>query len=113
MTAIDTKRPSAVPSLGTVPIRREGSYSYFFNTGWRGSSKSDAHMAWVDDSITNMARYSHAAYINYLSSNAEMDVAAAYGANYGRLQSLKHQFDPDNLFHLNRNIAPAKNTDSR
>ncbi len=41
-------------------------------------------------------------------SNAEVDVAAAYGANYGRLQSLKRRFDPDNLFHLNRNIVPAK-----
>ena len=97
-----------VDEAATPLIRREGSYSYFFNTGWRGSSESGAHMAWVDDSIVNLAKYSHAAYINYLSSNSEVDVAAAYGANYGRLQSLKRQFDPDNLFHLNRNIVPAK-----
>lgn len=97
-----------VNEAATPLIRREGSYSYFFNTGWRGSSESGAHMAWVDDSIANLAKYSHAAYINYLSSNAEVEVAAAYGANYGRLQSLKRRFDPDNLFHLNRNIVPAK-----
>ena len=96
-----------VPETATPLIRREGSYSYFFNTGWRGSAKSATHMGWVDRSIAKMGEYSHAAYVNYLSSNAETDVAAAYGQNYPRLQKLKRQFDPDNLLHLNRNIVPA------
>jgi len=97
-----------VEEAATPLVRREGSYSYFFNTGWRGTLAGSAYMAWVDNSIANLAPHSHAAYVNYLSSNAEADVAAAYGSNYTRLRALKRHFDPDNLFHLNRNIIPAE-----
>lgn len=31
----------------------------------------------------------------------------AYGINMDRLQRIKAQYDPDNLFRLNPNIAPA------
>ena len=31
-----------------------------------------------------------------------------YGANYERLSAVKAAYDPDNLFHVNQNIAPAK-----
>ncbi len=41
---------------------------------------------------------------------AEDDVARtadAYGNNYERLQCLKLEYDPGNLFRVNRNISPA------
>ena len=34
--------------------------------------------------------------------------AENYGANYERLSAVKAAYDPDNLFHVNQNIAPAK-----
>jgi len=33
--------------------------------------------------------------------------AANYGADYERLAAVKAIHDPDNLFHINQNIAPA------
>jgi hypothetical protein len=34
-------------------------------------------------------------------------VQAAYGDNYGRLTKAKMTYDPNNLFRVNQNIAPA------
>jgi FAD/FMN-containing dehydrogenase len=34
-------------------------------------------------------------------------VRSAYGANYERLAKIKRQYDPENLFRVNQNIAPA------
>jgi FAD/FMN-containing dehydrogenase len=44
-------------------------------------------------------------------SNFAMDepdrVRGMYGANYDRLARTKTQYDPDNIFRVNQNIAPA------
>ncbi len=34
-------------------------------------------------------------------------IRANYGANYDRLVEVKNRYDPDNLFHMNQNIAPS------
>jgi len=47
------------------------------------------------------------AYVNFLSSEGEERVRAAYGDKYGRLVALKDAYDPTNLFRLNQNIAPS------
>jgi FAD/FMN-containing dehydrogenase len=48
----------------------------------------------------------------YLNFTPEADrVRDAYGDDkYRRLAALKDDYDPDNLFHLNQNIAPRRLT---
>ena len=46
-------------------------------------------------------------YVNFLTEDEGERVAASYGANYARLQTLKQRFDPENLFRMNLNIPPA------
>lgn len=47
-------------------------------------------------------------YVNFLMGEEdEARVAAAYGRNYPRLAEIKAKYDPENLFRINQNIAPA------
>jgi FAD/FMN-containing dehydrogenase len=45
-------------------------------------------------------------YVNYLGDDDTSRVQAAYGPCWERLQQVKHSYDPENVFHLNQNIAP-------
>jgi Berberine and berberine like len=45
---------------------------------------------------------------NFMSGDDAHRAAENYGANYERLAAVKAAYDPDNLFHVNQNIAPAK-----
>ena len=47
------------------------------------------------------------AYVNFLMSEGQERVKAAYRGNYDRLAQIKHRYDPDNIFHINQNIQPA------
>jgi len=49
------------------------------------------------------------AYVNFLMDDEGQDrVRAAYRGNYDRLAQVKARYDPDNVFHVNQNIQPAK-----
>jgi FAD/FMN-containing dehydrogenase len=49
-----------------------------------------------------------AGYVNFMMDDeGQGRVKATYGGNYPRLQRVKAQYDPDNVFHVNQNIEPA------
>lgn len=45
-------------------------------------------------------------YVNFMTEDEASRVVSAYGPNYERLQALKQQVDPDNLFRMNHNVPP-------
>jgi FAD/FMN-containing dehydrogenase len=47
-------------------------------------------------------------YVNMIMDEGEERVKAAYGDNYPRLAQIKAKYDPQNLFHVNQNIKPAR-----
>jgi hypothetical protein len=48
-------------------------------------------------------------YVNFLSAEGQQRVHDAYGAEtFARLQALKDEYDPTNLFRLNQNIPPSR-----
>jgi FAD/FMN-containing dehydrogenase len=87
--------------------RTAGQLTYFFDANWRDPARADASMRWVTDAASALRPWSSAGtYVNYLSSDSDEAVRAAYKTNYQRLIALKRTYDPSNVFHLNRNIRP-------
>jgi Berberine and berberine like len=74
---------------------------------WDERGDDEQGIAWARAFFQASAPYaSSGAYVNFMTEEESARVAAAYGANYDRLAQIKHQYDPENLFHLNQNIKP-------
>jgi FAD/FMN-containing dehydrogenase len=78
---------------------------------WEGPADSDANIAWARGFRRDIARYSNGGvYLNFIGEEGQGRIRAAFGAaNYDRLVAVKGEWDPDNLFRGNQNIAPATN----
>ena len=46
-------------------------------------------------------------YVNFMSGDDDYRAAANHGAKAERLAAAKATYGPDDLFHINRDIAPA------
>jgi FAD/FMN-containing dehydrogenase len=94
--------------VGATPFRRTlGHSTHFISSSWRDPSEAEPAMGWVDSSWTALHRLSNAGtYVNYLSESSNAAVKETYAAHYSRLSALKQRYDPDNIFHRNRNILP-------
>jgi FAD/FMN-containing dehydrogenase len=66
------------------------------------------HEAWATETATALRQSDGGAYVNFVGDEGEERIRAAYpGATWERLAAVKRRYDPDNLFRLNQNIAPA------
>ncbi len=62
---------------------------------------------WCKDYWEALHPYSSGgAYSNFMMDEGQERVQASYKHNYKRLQSIKQQYDPKNLFRVNQNIKP-------
>ncbi|WP_031007775.1 FAD-binding oxidoreductase [Streptomyces sp. NRRL F-5727] len=77
---------------------------------WEDPDQDGAAVQWVHDVRTDMRPWStDAVYLNFIGTEGERRVVAGFGAdNYPRLAAVKAAYDPDNVFRLNHNIAPAE-----
>jgi FAD/FMN-containing dehydrogenase len=88
---------------------RDARYIGGFSGTWPPGAPSDPHVTWVRESWERIRPFSTGGnYVNFqLAEDDTSRTAAAYGSNYQRLQRVKAEYDPDNLFRVNRNIPPA------
>jgi len=90
-----------------VPHRDEG-WNLLIPSVWTDTADSEANIAWSRQTFAAMRpHFGTGRWLNYLGDDqAEDAIRAAYGPNYDRLREVKRRYDPDNVFHLNHNIAP-------
>ena len=66
------------------------------------------HESWVADLLAEVTQGTAGAYVGFLADEGEDRIRAAYpDATWDRLRQVKAKYDPDNVFRLNQNIAPA------
>jgi FAD/FMN-containing dehydrogenase len=95
------------PSEIAVPHRAPG-WNLLIPTVWVDPADTEANIAWTRETFAAMQPHFEARrWLNYLGDDqAEEAIRNAYGPNYERLLEVKRRYDPENVFHLNHNIAP-------
>jgi FAD/FMN-containing dehydrogenase len=98
-----------VPADATAFGHRDANFAPVIAGMWPDPADNEKNIQWVRDYYAAIAPHSEAGgYINFASPDDRDKVADNYGANYRRLTEVKRRYDPDNLFHLNQNIAPQQ-----
>jgi FAD/FMN-containing dehydrogenase len=104
----------AMSRVGETETAYGGRDAAFLVTGeasWDDPAVTDDGIAWGREFWGAMGRHSTGGlYLNFAGLGEEKEelVKAGYGVNYERLAALKAQYDPENLFRMNLNIAPAR-----
>lgn len=92
----------------TAYPHRDAAFVMNVHTRWEDPGDDDACVSWARTFFDATAPFATGGvYVNFVSEDEDR-VEAAYGSNYQRLAKLKKRYDPDNVFRVNQNVAPAK-----
>jgi FAD/FMN-containing dehydrogenase len=89
---------------------RQANFLLSAEANWHDPNQDGENIAWARNLICALRPYSDGgAYLNFggFQEEGEALMRNSFGPQYDRLQSLKREWDPDNLFRLNQNILPA------
>jgi FAD/FMN-containing dehydrogenase len=99
-----------VPGDATAFGDRSAPWAVWVASQWTDPAEDAIHREWTRGFSASLAPFTTGAvYVNAIGGDVtEARKLAAYGgpAKVERLRELKRTWDPDNLFHLNHNIAP-------
>jgi FAD/FMN-containing dehydrogenase len=89
---------------------REAAFNISAMATWLDPDLDDQYIAWARETSAAMKPWSvSGGYLNYMQADEPIErVRAAFGDEaFGRLQTLKRRYDPDNVLRRNQNIPPA------
>jgi FAD/FMN-containing dehydrogenase len=83
-------------------------FEYVAAVKWSDPDEDSLCMGAARHAAAKLDRFARGAYVNTLSDEGAAGVRGAYSdAKRARLVAVKDTYDPDNVFHLNHNIAPS------
>lgn len=94
----------------TAYSNRGAKYMLSIDGAWSDPAETDRNIAWVREFWSAMRPFSNGGvYLNFpgYGEDGRELWRASHGANFERLQAVKRRWDPQNLFRMNQNIAPA------
>jgi FAD/FMN-containing dehydrogenase len=88
---------------------RQAAFNIHYLGMWEGQADSQRHIDYIKHLAGAMKPWSTGAvYLNFLGDEGPSRVEAGFGpAKFARMQQIKAQWDPENVFHINQNIPPA------
>lgn len=89
---------------------RNAAWILNITASWEEAGHDTPNIEWARTAWRDMRRFSTGGtYVNFLTEEeGDERIHAAYGENYPRLVAVKRKWDPDNLFRMNKNIAPGR-----
>ena len=97
-----------VPDEDAAFSQRGTRFEYVAATGWTDADEDEARIAAARASAARLEPFASGVYVNVLGDDGAAGVRRAYPPEkLARLAAVKAVYDPDNVFHLNQNIAPA------
>jgi FAD/FMN-containing dehydrogenase len=96
-----------VPEDATAFGDRSAPYVLNIVGAWQDPADDEANLAWMRDIGARLDEFcTGSVYSNFMGAEGADRTKAAYGGKLPRLQALKREWDPDNVFHRNQNVAP-------
>jgi len=93
----------------TAYAHRDARFVINVHGRWETTAEDERCIGWARAFFDAAAPYASAgAYINFMTDDETDRVKSAFGSNHARLAWIKRKYDPDNVFRINQNIAPAK-----
>jgi FAD/FMN-containing dehydrogenase len=93
----------------TAFSHRRTRFEYVAAARWSDPGEDGLRMGAARREAAQLDPFAAGAYVNALSDEGASGVRRAYSdAKRARLTAIKDAYDPDNVFHLNHNIAPTR-----
>lgn len=97
-----------LPEGHSAAGNRDAAFALIIACAWEDAAADADNISWVRSTWSDLRAFSTGGtYVNFLTAEeGEERIRAAYGPNYARLVEVKRRWDPENLFHTNKNIVP-------
>ncbi len=96
-----------VDNDATAFAHREAKHNLLSFVSWKAGEDGEAHKDYIRSHWNEIRKHTQGFYSNDMFDQEGDDVNLAYRGNFERLQKIKKQYDPTNLFRLNANIRSA------
>ena len=97
------------PSATAYP-HRDAEYQVVLNAQWDDPAEDDRGQKWVRASHSQIAPHGKKGeFLNFVAADGDdrqQRVRSSFGSHWDKLTDVKRRYDPDNVFHMNNNIAP-------
>jgi FAD/FMN-containing dehydrogenase len=105
------------PRDATAYPGRDVDHNIIIDAAWvpdQDDSIGAAEMVWARQFLDALQTYRAGVYVNFLDYDDDSRVREAYGdGTYQKLAEVKAKYDPENVFHQNRNVQPGESNRSR